>query len=33
MQYLGEEADHKIVRVNIDDIELEVNERADIFKG
>lgn len=29
----GEEADHKIVRVNVADLELEVNERAGVFKG
>lgn len=27
----GEEVDHKIVRVNVADIELEVQERAGLF--
>lgn len=28
----GEEVDKQIVRVNVDDIELEVQERAGLFK-
>ncbi len=28
----GEIADHKVVQVNVDDIELEVQERGGIFK-
>ena len=29
----GEKDDHKMVRVNLDDLELEVRERAATFKG
>jgi len=29
----GEIADHKVVQVNVDDIELEVQERGGIFKN